>query len=144
MNYRIIFPIGDWSDDGHGKVDYHEVLSSRPVEDVREAHFSCSNMFGIDIGSICCDYEDWSLDDDLIEKLISLGYVSILDELSFLDGKYHIENRDTILSIWLFLLNKVDSSLNLRIAEDSPPMITFYGTDDKGRHLEVPGYGCFS
>lgn len=37
--YLIKFPIGDWSNDGHGKCDWYMFKSNVPVEELRIAHF---------------------------------------------------------------------------------------------------------
>ena len=37
--YKFVIPIGDWSEDGHGKHDDYVVTSNKPVEAVREAHY---------------------------------------------------------------------------------------------------------
>lgn len=53
MHY-IIFPIGDWSCDGHSCYADFLVKSDKPLQEVREIHFR-ENDF---IGSLCSDYRD--------------------------------------------------------------------------------------
>jgi hypothetical protein len=53
MHY-IIFPIGDWSCDGHSCYADFLVKSTKPLQEVREVHFKENNF----IGSLCKDYQD--------------------------------------------------------------------------------------
>ncbi len=53
MNY-FLFPIGDWSCDGHSCYADFIVKSEKPLEDVRKAHLK-ENFF---IGSLCSEYQD--------------------------------------------------------------------------------------
>jgi hypothetical protein len=43
--YLIKFPIGDWSDDGHGKCEWFIVKSNMPLQIVREAQFRLQDKF---------------------------------------------------------------------------------------------------
>lgn len=54
MTNYIIFPIGDWSCDGHNCYADFLVKSEKTLDAVREAHLK-ENSF---IGSLCKDYED--------------------------------------------------------------------------------------
>ena len=140
MTHIIRFPIGDWSDDGHGKCEYFEVRSNYSVQDVREVHFKALDM-GINIGSICRDYEESELTDEMVNKLksIDLNPNDYSDEEG--DGGY-IDPEGLIL-LWLDILRYVDSELELEIIKSEAKDINFYGHDEKNRHLETPGYGVF-
>jgi len=132
--HRIEFPIGDWSDDGHGKCRNYVVVSNHPVERLREAHFACTDKLGIDIGSMCSEYEEFSITEELQEKLTSLG----------VDPSLKDDPVRSLLRIWLELLMKTDPELVLEVeVEPDLPEIQFYGFDENGRHLQTPGYGMF-
>ena len=135
--HRIKFPIGDWSDDGHGKCGYFMVESDKPVEDVREAHFKSKEVLGFGIGDICKDHEEAELKPEHKEKLEELGY-----NMNVIDDDEYVETGE-LIDIWLFLLNHIDKDLNLKTTKSDIPSISFYGFDDKKRHLETPGYGLF-
>jgi hypothetical protein len=47
--------------------------------------------------------------------------------------------------IWIFLLMQVDKELELKIVPtEECPNLSFYGFDEKGRHISASGYGLFS
>jgi len=46
-------------------------------------------------------------------------------------------------NLWVLLLMKTDPSLEMKIAPEERVMLTFYGLDDKGRHIGCVGYGLF-
>lgn len=134
---KIRFPIGDWSDDGHSSCDYYFATTTKTTQDVREAHFKCKEIYGFDIGDIASDYEDNFINDDILDIIIR---EKIIDE-SFENKNL---NSEVIFDIWLSILNKIDPSLHLISLNDKDyEDINFYGSDDKKRHLETPGYGVF-
>lgn len=140
--YLIEFPIGDWSNDGHGKCDYYIVNSNKPVEEVREVHFKIAKRTGIIIANICCQEKGISLDDPILKQFNELGYR--LDEEgdeSYIDDGMYYPSSKEIVRMWLFLLMKTDGTLRLEIV--NIPMLPFYGYDDNFRHMETPGYGLF-
>ncbi|MGG4105263.1 hypothetical protein AAXB25_15200 [Paenibacillus lautus] len=89
--HTIKIPIGDWSDDGHGKYKVFEIESNYPAFDLQEAYkASCKlvgvqfnhneNYMGIPIDSywdnprlICTEYEDSSLSEFARDALIEHG-----------------------------------------------------------------------
>lgn len=138
--YNFRMPIGDWSDDGHGKCTYYTVSSDLPVEDVREAHFAIYEKTGLDIGSICSEYEESSITTELFNDLVILG----LDIREFdypHEGEVEV-SPEGMCHIWITLLNHVEPRLNLKKMEDLP-MLPFYGYDNKKRHINQVGYGCY-
>lgn len=130
--YLIEFPVGDWSDDGHGKCAYYIVESAKSVKEVREAHFKAQKVCGFDIGDICREYGEQSFSDNVRRKLEDIGFDLQIEEIEYLT------HRD-IVNVWVFLLNHVDESLKLCILDI--PSINSYGYDRKKRHLNTPGYG---
>ncbi len=131
-DYVIRFPIGDWSDDGHGKCDWFTVKSNKPVEDVREAHFKCK----LPIGELCRDYQEDKPADHLIDEALDLGVPEV-----FLHPEYW--SPEELVDLWIRLLMITDTDLKLEVIKDETPTINFYGVDSKDRHLETPGYGLF-
>lgn len=134
MLYFIWFDIGDWSDDGHGKTQRYLVESSFPVERVREAHFKSISLLGFDIG----DYRS-DLDEDVSEKHLKALEAFGIDA-TCADDEFASDNA---LRVWLEVLNKTDPELCLKQTPDPFPSVAFYGFDDQGRHIKVPGYGAF-
>lgn len=139
--YRFRMPIGDWSDDGHGKCDYYCIKSNKPVEYVRDIHFQILEKTGIDIEEICSEYEDSSISVEQFNELLKLG----IEEERF-DHPYKGNigvSSENMCYLWTFLLMKSDETLNLEI-EETPEMLPFYGFDQKERHIGFVGYGCFN
>lgn len=141
LEYKFKMPIGDWSDDGHGKCVYFTVLSNKTVEDVREAHFKSQEILNVE--NICGRYEEMVIGDDDYQALYDLGY-----DFTQMSG-YEYEcslypSEKDMANIWIFLLKKADPELELQIVNDDVPMLPFYGYDDKKRHISYVGYGIFS
>ena len=138
MRHRISFVVGDWSGDGHQMNDSFTIESNKPVDDIREVHFSCIEKCGFDIGDICGDYEECSIDKEIADKIKSLG-------INIEDFPYDMSywGPDEIVNLWVAILNKIDPSLELMVVDDKIPCMHFSGYDDKERHLNVPGYGCY-
>lgn len=143
MTYTIRFPIGDWSDDGHGKCKYFMVKSNMPVKQVREIHFLAPTAVGFNIGQMCSDYECSSLDADIVEKLLAIGIDPKKYGMEDDDDDYWME-PESLVDIWIDILKYINTGLDLeRITKNDYEDINFYGNDDKNRHLETPGYGVF-
>jgi hypothetical protein len=155
--YKVKFPIGDWSRDGHGMCDWFIVNSNKPVEELREAHFSFRGKAGFDIGDLCHEYEDSIIgvvetkflkDNKLVyDKDMELEYLDEqLDPLEKADDfegakALCIFDPETLLKIWINCLMYSDPNLKLEIVTDDIPHINQYGFDKKNRHLKTPGYG---
>ena len=164
--YRIRFPIGDWSDDGHGKCDWFIVKSNMPVEIVREAHFAFKKLYGFDIGDICHNYGESDVSGEIAEFIVKHKLLNdSSDEFEILskEGEYlntdcysnklddfkegctiNILSSETLLKIWVGLLMLAYEGLVLKTEEDNVPTINYYGFDKKNRHLKTPGYGLFN
>lgn len=155
MEHLFKLPIGDWSDDGHGECSYYTIKSNKSVEEVREIHFKIKDSLGIDIESIASEYEDSSIDSDIVEKLFEMGFKEFLgtrygvclecenEEDEEYDSEWTITSEG-MAYLWLFLLMKADSSLKLEFDKTVKiPMLPFYGFDEKNRHISFVGYGCF-
>jgi hypothetical protein len=145
----IKFPIGDWSDDGHGKCDWFRISTDKTLQDVRDAHFKCEEVLGFEVGKLCEEHEDNIINHTVCELLLKHGIITkdiinVVREHECGD-EYAIENvmPNLMIKIWVDTLNNVDETLNLALIEDDEDTINFYGTDEHKRHLNTPGYGCF-
>ena len=149
--YNIRFPIGDWSDDGHGKCDYFMVTSNMSVESLREVHFKAPEVVGFDIGSMCSDYESSTLDNDIVEKLMAIGIDPHEYSLNEDTGEWDVlletdcwMDAEKLVDIWIDVLKYIHAGLELdRVKKPDYEDINFYGSDEKQRHLQTPGYGVF-
>ena len=134
MIYEIIFELGDWSKDGHNQSDKFKIKSNKPVEELRELHFKfCEQHF--EIGDMCSEYQEYGLSDEIEAKLDSLNisYKNFEEDVS----------AESLLIIWLNCLKYIDNTFEYYIIEDDTPTMHFYGFDNKGRHVDVPGYDLY-
>ena len=132
MKFQI--PIGDWSDDGHGKCEYFPAESDKSLEEIREAHFKMEKVLGFTIHDFCNIYEQSYIEKEYVKKISETGFD--LDTNNF--------NTEQMAKLWVYLLNKIDPTLNIRLTEEEKlPMLPFYGFDKKQRHISQVGYGLF-
>lgn len=132
--YEFRIPVGDWSDDGHGKVDWFNASAAKPIEDVREAWFKASAEHpDLSPASFCEAYEDSNLPKEMWDKLQQAGCPAVLEDF----------DTESMAAFVVWFLNLGDSSLDVRLLTDDEaiPMLPFYGRDSKGRHIEGVGYG---
>ena len=141
MAYKIRFPVGDWSSDGHGKCEYFFVESRWPVEDVRKIHHQGPEVLGFDIDEICRNYEENTLSDDIMNQLKARGF-HLVRPRYFTDDDYNMDAEGVFL-LWIDLLKYIEPKWEYVIPSDTYDDITFYGYDDQGRHISGPGYGVF-
>lgn len=138
----VIFEVGDFSHDGHGESAKVTFNTNVTLEELRELHFKAAYHIGFDIGDICRDYECDTLSGEQHHKLTILG---LWDEE---DVDYILDWED-VVKLWADIIIYVAEKENIagfelkRQMPEKIPSIHFYGYDDKGRHLHVPGYGAF-
>lgn len=132
IKFRI--PIGDWSNDGHGKCDYFEATADcDDIEAVREAYFAAKEKFpDLCPEGYCKQYGDRVLPAHVAEAATADGWKQDSDWF----GTFEFVE----LVVWF--INKGNPALNVKL---SPPIpdLSFYGSDSKGRHISFMGYGLF-
>lgn len=153
-NYKFKMSIGDWSGDGHGRHEDYVILSSHPVEDVRQAHYDMELNTGINVEKICNEYEENSIpfthpvfavlkEANLLENFLSKEELEQAEEDENFDKHIYI-NPFNMATIWITLLMKSNPDLELDI---EPEMTTLhhYGLslDQRGenKHISFVGYG---
>lgn len=77
MPYHFIFPVGDWSGDGHAYVAEFMVKSDAPLEELRETHFA--NHW---LGDVCSEYEDNKISFSLLHDAFGQAGVQFGYELA--------------------------------------------------------------
>lgn len=144
LQYKIRLPIGDWSGDGHGQCSYYYIESNKPVEELREIHFKIKEVTGIDIHSICNEYND-QIDVETQQSLKDVGVsLDIPDYDIDHEGNMYL-GPDDIKDIWICLLRKTDPTLILQESNvPFTPMLPFYGRDKHKRHIGFVGHGVFN
>ena len=142
IRYAFKIPIGDWSDDGHGKCDWFAATAAKPIEAVREAWFKAKELYPtVSPDSWCDAYEDNEIPDDV--RLI-LEQMKAPIELSTLDGDDNYIDVDLMAILVVWFLNLGDPKLDAKLdPESATPMLPFYGCDSKKRHIGYIGYGLF-
>jgi hypothetical protein len=141
--YKFRIPIGDWSNDGHGKVDWFDATAKHPIDAVREAWFiACKEYPDLCPTKYCSDYQDCVLPEEIKNKLKEMGFSGIdFDDPDF--DNFGLSS-DNLAQIVIWFINLGDSSLEARLCtEDTIPMFPFYGFDGKNRHIDFIGYGLF-
>lgn len=130
MRTTFRIPIGDWSGDGHGMVEWFTASSSNSLEDTREAYFSaCGKLHP----SLHPEEIMNSHDDDISglvrETLECYGY----DPDNF--------GPKEMAQYVCWFINKGDPSRGAFL-EETDEMLPFYGMK-KNRHIGFIGYGMF-
>lgn len=149
MNNVWKLPIGDWSDDGHGKCDWFIIKSNFTVEQAREAYFKTVEESGVDIiKEIAYEYEDSNVSERITNLLPEFIQDLAADDIIGIwewedDGIYHVETSRDMAEIFLRFIKEY-SPEEFEYEIINIPMLPFYGYDEKGRHIGHIGYGLFS
>lgn len=139
--HNIKFPVGDWSNDGHGQCEWVLLDSSVPVDDLREMYFNACSQSGIVFDrEICSSYDDNQIEKKQLQKL---GITK--EEVSFDEEEYEDFGVTTELFMRIFIawMKKHNPGLELTVIEDNMPIFSRYGFDAKKRHIGHLGYGLF-
>lgn len=146
LKYKFKVPIGDWSNDGHGKCDWYIIESSHSVEEVREMYFKACSEAGYNfVEEFCCDYGDMEITREQAAK-IPFDIRDYCD--SFNGPNDDLESRllfysDGFLALFLDWIKYYNPSFHWIVIHDDLDMLPFYGYDDKRRHIGFIGYGLF-
>lgn len=146
--YKFKLPIGDWSDDGHGKCDWYIIESNKPVQEVREAYFKSVDSTKINLAEeLCSEFEDCTLSLEFAEKLESLGIdLTCIKEDSWFDEDMEAwgMDHDSFMEILFQFIQLSDSELILFEVPDNLPIFNSYSYNEYKRHIGHLGYGLFS
>lgn len=151
--YRFKLPIGDWSDDGHGKHEDYLIESNKTVDYVRELYFQACDKIGFSLdGSYKktnltpqAEYEDYKFSKETLQSLLDFGVKLNKDDIDYIMKHESTDGTELLCDIVLAFIKTQDSELKLiRIEEKSYPMFQFYGYDEKKRHIGYFGYGLFN
>ncbi len=134
--YLFYFVIGDCENMGHGKYLRHLVISNVPIQYVRDAHRNIRKEIGIDIEHICSSYGEDLLERDVLQKIHEQGFQFGNNADKF--GELHI---DDMVRLWLFLMKKADSCINLELVDmDCIPPLQYH-SKLKEENIGNIGYG---
>lgn len=130
--YSFDLQIGDWSNDGHGRCETFKIKSNKPVREVREVYYRVKTVTGVNLEKICKYNNESRMEDEVIEKLIKLGFFNKLyfeeDAEYTVDDIAHYISTDDFAELFIFLLNLVDDTLHLELElENKDDTFHFYG-----------------
>lgn len=91
MDNIFLVPVGDWSDDGHGKCDKYYVKANYPVEAMQQAYKDTCNKIGLQMNNgtdytglgingwqdsriLLAEYEESSINEEAVEILLEHGF----------------------------------------------------------------------
>jgi hypothetical protein len=138
-SFRI--PIGDWSNDGHGRCDWFDATATKPIKDVIKAFAAAKKKLPNEVNpeNICADYGDNSPSEDVCQKLVELGapFEKRTDDgWNYFDNDYFGQDEMAQLVVWF--LHQGDPDLDVQLDGDRPPMLC-----DGTPHIGHIGYGLF-
>lgn len=141
--FKFQIPIGDWSDDGHGKCQYFTASSFKSFEDVCRAYEKAKEKFKDDDfspESFCNEYESSSVDPKTIDLMKKHGFYT--DDMGDFEDFYVDEMADFV--VWF--INQGDPELKVKLEVDPVPCLNNwqYSKIVKGKTLDQFGYGMFS
>ncbi|WCO82102.1 hypothetical protein vBPpSSYP_120 [Pseudomonas phage vB_PpS_SYP] len=138
---RFQIPIGDWSDDGHGKCKYFTCISNGEIEDVRHAFFALNRILGFDFDDMCSEYEDSKFKEHEIDALYKHNLIDADDAEYFADGNgVEVEQ---FVEILVKGLNLANPKLNVELTQDERlPRLNGWHPESNQRIGQL-GYGLF-
>lgn len=138
---RFQIPIGDWSDDGHGKCQYFTCITNGDMDDVRNAFFAMNRILGFDFDDACSDYEDNKFTDDQLEALYKHNLIDA-DDFEYYDSGNGVE-VEHFVEILVKGLNLANNKLNVELVDtERLPRLNGWNPDNKN-HIGQLGYGLF-
>lgn len=130
MDHICKLPVGAWGYWGHKRHEYYYIKCNRSIDELRDLHFSCFDVLGFDVGSICAHYAETEVNIDIARRL-ETAKINVPIE----------PGPDEIFELWMNILQHIDISFRYEVLD--PPDIAFVGKDSKGRTFDAPGYGVF-
>lgn len=140
--YNIKIPIGDWSDDGHGNCNIHEIRSNYDVHKLRQSYKDSCKLTGIQFNhsnnytktknpiEICTEFEDSCITEETITILESFG-LSGYDDEGFID-------EDSFLRLLLDFIKLSLNDFEYDLTESSAPYLNGFWNDELNVQF---GYG---
>ena len=125
----FLLPIGDWSDDGHGKCEWFGVESPQELQEWREAYF---------LG--CEKWPELAPDNELFEKEELQEKIKSIINMDIYGDK---STTEWFADYTINFCKAANPNLVGNIVRENKSMFQFYGVDDKGRHIGHIGYDAF-
>lgn len=118
---KIELVVGDWSNDGHGRMDKIPlIIKVENGDDVVKALENAENVlleqYNIDLSAWFAEYEDNKINKDDVEKLVKLGVEFDKKEIDE-NGDLTIWLADEFYEIWKQLIVKANSNISIERIE---------------------------
>ncbi len=141
--YVIDLPIGDWSNDGHGRCDNFIIESNKPIEALFKAYFAAQGKLPklIHPNNICSQYEQNTISNEVLTQMRAYGFV-YSNSVDNDDDENYLETEE--LASWTLIFMMLgDKNLKLKIKNEKeiPKFINWNAP--KGKQLDQIGYGLF-
>lgn len=136
----VNIPIGDWSDDGHGKFQnfIFEVPSEFTKEVLIESYRRNKEKFQFGLADFARDYEDCTIPKEKVRKLIAAGLDTSDFELLAEEDNVYL-SVDDMFQIAIFFIGHGLEGFNYRMAPE--PDFTLFASW-QGPETSI-GYGLF-
>ena len=128
--YKFKLPIGDWSDDGHGKCTWYIIDSNKPFKDVEAAYEAAAKKLkNVNPENICSDYEDNQIEESVWNELKTLGFnpFKTVKELKQFekDGRNIAYDTELMAKLVLRFIKEGNPAIELKIVSDKEmPMLS--------------------
>lgn len=147
--YMYNLNVGDWSQDGHNMYEKVLLTSEFPKEDVMQAYIAGCKKVGVSLHDdmkgttvILCDYEDFTIPSDVIQKLVEHGFnESELENEPDDEGNAYV-GCDDVVALFKFFVRVGNPKILLATVE-APEVENLNGFWDKKYNFSM-GYGVFS
>lgn len=138
---RLVLTVGDWSRDGHEKMDDFHIETPYTTHQIMNAYMNCVRVSGFDLDRHFEDYESGSNDvpeqyHELIKKAVdayaletNTSWVWNLDHANFSNEACQPK---TYLAIYLGMAKLSDPNFTFKVIQPS--------YNDR---LNIGGYGCY-
>jgi hypothetical protein len=154
MKYKFKIPIGDWSDDGHGKCDEYTINCSHPVSEVRQGYKDSCKLTGISFNhnqdytgknlgygspyQIATEYESSTISEEALEilKEHKIDFDFEVEE----DEEYYIEGSEEFLKLLMAFIKLSIPDLKYEITGEDLEYLNGYWNKDLNVQF---GYGLF-
>lgn len=115
---KIELVIGDWSNDGHGRMDTIPlIIKVENGDDIVKALENAENLlleqYDIDLSTWFAEYEDNKINKDDVEKLVKLGVEFDKKQIDE-NGDLTIWLADEFYEIWKQLIVKANHNISIK------------------------------
>lgn len=121
--------LGDWSNDGHGRVSSSIVYSNYNYIDIQKAFKKGEEKLGIKLKDFCSEYEDNTIPIDVVRKFIENGFPEDILETEPDPKEFPLYpcSESDFANFYVFICRFGDPDLEIEIVEVNDINIGGYG-----------------